>query len=579
MKIMAMSETALKAFEAESQLFGGITDPTVLLLEPLATGSSEVVGFIAPLTRADLGNAGLIQSFTDWRNANQFAYPSRFEATYDSTHRWLENLLGGQRRVMFKLLSPALDFVGHIGLAINADAHRVELDSVQRGKNGLPGLMTLAVRWVEGYARKEFGLEELSLRVLASNSHACSFYQKLGYSTTSREEVSIGGTNSTDVFLTMVRNIEAGVEVQSPILTAGPSIGYREKIYTAHAVAEGWNHHHSDYLKQLQDSFAAYVGSAHALATSSCTGALHLALAALGVGPGDEVLVPAITWVATASAVAYTGATPIFVDVDMATWTMDPLLAAEKITVKTKAIVAVHLYGFLADVSGLRELADRHSMYLVEDAAPAIGAKLKGRPAGTYGHFGCYSFQGAKLLVSGEGGMLVSDSPELFARAVKLQEHGRKPGTFWIEELGFKYKMSNLTAALALGQLERADIQIEKKRKIARWYREQLAFHPDVTFQEELADSNGIHWMTSISLQGAFSDRVEELAAFLKAHGIDTRPVFPNISRFDFWGVASESFPSADIIASTSLNLPSGVGLSRNDVIFVCATIRAFLND
>lgn len=573
-----------EAFISEALFLGGLSFPSEPLFESLYGMSGEVIGFICPVTQSDLSNANLIATFCLWRNESRFAYPTRFEATPESTQRWMSGVLSGGHRVLFKLMSPSYELLGHIGLAWNATKERLELDSVQRGGSGARGLMSSAVKWVENYAQKEFNSPDLHLRVLGSNEHAVEFYLGLGYSVESTEPVLISETisgqttESKDEFLSMVRDLESSSPIKAEILTAGPSIGFRERLYAADAVQHGWNQNHSDYLRRLQDSFATFVGSNHALATSSCTGALHLAFASIGIGPGDEVIVPAVTWVATASAVAYTGATPVFVDVDPTTWTLDPLQVQSRIRSSTKAIVAVHLYGFLSDVSQLRKLADSHGIYLVEDAAPAIGATLEGRMAGTFGHFGCYSFQGAKLLVAGEGGMLVTDSPELYARAVKFQEHGRKPGTFWIEELGYKYKMSNLTASLALGQLERAKPQIFKKRKISDWYRTFLRGADDLHFQEEMANSSSIHWMTSIKLSGRHVGKREELTSHLKTLGIDTRPVFPNISKFTFWGSEPQAFPAADAVAVNGINLPSGVALTRNDVEFVAKSIRAYLD-
>ena len=570
-------------FTAEALFLGRLASFEGNLTDAILDSDGVLQGYISPITAADLTNNHLADLLTEWRNKSQFAYASRFEATSDSTRKWLASLLAGGNRILFKLFNPSMQLMGHIGLAWNETQSRLELDSVQRGEPGMPGFMALAVSWVEAYAEKEFNSSWLHLRVLKSNIRAVDFYARLGYREKSSDPVTISDSRnpsdrSADAFLTMVRHLEAGHVPKQEILTAGPSIGYRERTYTADAVKNGWNQNHSDYLRKLQDTFAAFVGSKHALATSSCTGALHLALAAVGIGPGDEVLVPAITWVATASAVAYTGATPIFADVDPKTWTLDPEAVRSKITSKTKAIVAVHLYGFLADVSELRALADERGLFLVEDAAPAIGATLNDRKAGTFGHIGCYSFQGAKLLVSGEGGMLVTDSPDLFARAVKFQEHGRRPGTFWIEELGYKYKMSNLTAALALGQLERALPQIEKKRLISEWYREALAGVPGIDFQHELDNSESIHWMTSIVLSGEKAGKREELTGQLKTLGIDTRPVFPNISKFTFWDRGGEDFPVADAIADSGINLPSGVGLTRADVEFVASAIRSFFD-
>jgi perosamine synthetase len=570
-------------FSAEAMFLGNLSVPDGNLSDAILNSSGELQGFISPITAADLNDVHLIRLLTEWRNQNQFAYASRFEATVDSTRKWLASLLSGGNRILFKLLDPSMRLMGHIGLAWNEPESRLELDSVQRGEPGMSGFMGMVVSWVEAYSQKEFNTSHLHLRVLQSNNHAVAFYERLNYLVKSSDATTITdsrnpGETFEDVFLTMIKNLEAGRDPKREILTAGPSIGYRERSYTADAVKNGWNRNHSDYLRKLQDSFAGFVGSKHALATSSCTGALHLALAALGLGPGDEVIVPAITWVATASAVAYTGATPIFADVDSKTWTLDPVAVRSKLSPKTKAIVAVHLYGFLADVSALRALADERGLFLVEDAAPAIGATLRSRKAGTFGHFGCYSFQGAKLLVSGEGGMLVTDSPELFAKAVRFQEHGRKPGTFWIEELGYKYKMSNLTAALALGQLERALPQIEKKRLISDWYREALSSLPGIDFQHELDNSESIHWMTSIVLSGEKAGTRQNLTDHLESLGVDTRPVFPNISKFTFWDRGGEEFPVSDAIADNGINLPSGVGLTRADVEYVAKSIRSFFN-
>jgi hypothetical protein len=250
---------------------------------------------------------------------------------------------------------------------------------------------------------------------------------------------------------------ENQVRTTNNILTAGPSISPLEMSYVSDAVENGWNLHHSDYLGRFENEFAEFIGSSYALATSSCTGALHLALLAMGIGNGDEVLVPDITWVATASAVMYVGAKPIFIDIDPDTWTIDLKNAEEKITDKTKAIIPVHLYGYGVNMRAVMELATKYSLRVIEDAAPAIGTRINGKMAGSFGDFGCFSFQGAKLLVTGEGGMLVTNSKDLYDRARKIQDHGRRPGTFWIEELGYKYKMNNITAALGLGQIQRVD--------------------------------------------------------------------------------------------------------------------------
>ena len=366
--------------------------------------------------------------------------------------------------------------------------------------------------------------------------------------------------------------------IPEEILTAGPSISSLEQSYVANAVAHGWNSNHSDYLNTFQNEFATLVGTKFALATSSCTGALHLALLALGIGPGDEVIVPDITWVATASAVMYVGAKPIFVDVDSNYWTLDISKAREAITPRTKAIIPVHLYGFGAPMPDLMQLANEFDLAVIEDAAPAIGTQIDSRFAGSFGQFGCYSFQGAKLLVTGEGGMLVTNSPELFEKARKLQDHGRTPGTFWIEEVGYKYKMNNITAALGLAQIQRSKNQIEKKRQINMWYRENLSDLSCIRFQEESLGTKSICWLTSFSLLSESRVSRNQLIEILKVNKIDSRPTFPAISQYPIWGYDPQVQSVAKVIGESGINLPSGVLISKAAVDKVCEVILQTLS-
>ena len=365
--------------------------------------------------------------------------------------------------------------------------------------------------------------------------------------------------------------------VPDEIFTAGPSISSLERSYVADATAKGWNTHHSDYLKAFQNEFAEMVGSKFALATSSCTGALHLSLLALGIGPGDEVIVPDITWVATASAVMYVGAKPIFVDVDPRYWTIDLSKIREAITEKTKAIIPVHLYGYGAPMYEIMQLAKDFNLAVIEDSAPAIGTRIGSKFAGSFGDFGCYSFQGAKLLVTGEGGMLVTDDEELFEKARKIQDHGRQPGTFWIDQLGYKYKMNNITAALGLAQIQRSANQISRKRKINSWYKKGLSEIDFIDFQEEMVGSESICWMTSFTLRSDSNISRDELINKLKLNGIDSRPVFPSISQYEIWGYAPQIPNVSKLIGDKGINLPSGVTLSEASVRKVIETVRGIL--
>ena len=389
------------------------------------------------------------------------------------------------------------------------------------------------------------------------------------------QELNNGNKNYDELNPSQIKTQPIRPKDVNLILTAGPAITSVERNFAANAAAFGWNAHHSDYLIEFEKHFARYVGAQYAVATSSCTGALHLSLLALGIGPGDEVVVPDITWVATASAVKYVGATPIFADVDLLSWTID-IESIKKVTTKrTRAIIPVHLYGYAANMPEIIEFASKKSLFVIEDAAPAIGTTIEGRGAGTFGEIGCFSFQGAKMLVTGEGGMVVTDSKLLYNRLRKLQEHGRIPGTFWIDEIGQKYKLSNLAASIGLAQLTSVERQIHKKRLNNLEYKRELSSNSRIVFQEEIPNSRSICWMTSIIIPGV---NRAKLFSHLKLSGIDTRPTFPRISTYPIWSKEyKHAFSNAEQIAEFGINLPSGVNITKEQIVFISRTILEFL--
>ena len=361
---------------------------------------------------------------------------------------------------------------------------------------------------------------------------------------------------------------------EKKILTAGPTISQREIDYVLDAVQNGWNENWSGYLTRFERGFADYVGTRFALATSSCTGALHLALMALGVGPGDEVIVPEVTWIATASAVKYTGATPVFVDIDAATWCMDPASVSRAITPRTKAIMPVHLYGHPTDMKAIGQLAADHGLRVLEDAAPALGAEIEGRKVGSFGHVAAFSFQGAKIMTCGEGGMLVTSDEAIYERARYLNDHGRDPHRpFVISSIGYKYKMSNLQAALGLAQLERIEEMIAKRRQIFQWYRQRLGGVSELALNVERFWARNIYWMTSIVLGDGVSMSRDDVMAGLKERGIDSRPFFPAISSFPMFESRERENPVAYRISRRGINLPSGHNLTEADVDRVCNSL------
>ncbi len=554
-------------------------------------------GMLLPVCRLQADDEQLISVFSKWREENFIAYPTRFPVTDAGTAKWLTTkLLDVQDRLLFLVKDRHGNSVGHLGFASCLNDERLmEVDNVVRGVKGTnPGIMTEAMTALMEWARTTLWPEGFYLRVLASNQAAIQFYGRLGFTETARmplRAVVNGGSTALiplpaedpapadDFFVRMdtVAERPAVPVGEKMILTAGPSISAREGSYAYDAARYGWNSQWNKYLKAFEQQFAEYVGVNHSMATSSCTGALHIALLALGIGRGDEVIVPDITWVATANAVLYVGATPIFADIDRDTWVLSPESVRAKITPRTKAIMPVHLYGHACDMNALMAIAREHNLYVVEDAAPSVGAEYHGKRTGSFGHFSCFSFQGAKLAVTGEGGMLLTDDPALYEKAYSIWDQGRKPGTFWIQSNGLKYKMSNVQAAIGLGQLERNDSMVAAKRRIFDWYEKGLAGVPHVQLNREPEGTRSIYWMSSILLSESSPISRDQLSAALKARNVDTRPVFPAISQYPIWPLKQEALPVAKFVGDHAMNLPSGVCLRGDEVAYVCAAIKSII--
>lgn len=549
-------------------------------------------GFLLPVCELHASDEPLIADLAAWREAHQDAFPTRFPVTLDGTASWLRTgLLDVPDRMLFIVVDAHGYRVGHVGLAgaLN-DARHVEIDNVVRGvANVCPGIMSHALQALLGWTEEHLAPASTSLRVFRDNAHAIAFYRRLGFvddellplrrresgTSVAYEPLQAADRAEPDAFfLRMAYQPHRSVDPSEMILTAGPSISAREASYALDAARNGWNRQWNGYLTRFEAAFAEYLGVRHAVCTSSCTGALHLALLALGIGPGDEVIVPDLTWVATANAVAYVGAKPVFVDVQPDSWCMAPSTLEAAITPRTRAVIPVHLYGHPAPMNEIAVIARTHGIAVVEDAAPAIGATIADRKVGTFGDVSAFSFQGAKLLVTGEGGMLVTDNPDLFERIMSIWDQGRDPNRqFWITRLGFKYKMSNIQAAIGLGQLERVDEMIEAKRRVFRWYAEALHGVANVTLNHEPPGTRSIYWMTSLLLDPAAGISRDALRAALRQRNIDTRPVFPAISQYPIWGRTMEASPTAAHISANGLNLPSGVRLRREQVEYISRTI------
>lgn len=363
---------------------------------------------------------------------------------------------------------------------------------------------------------------------------------------------------------------------KSPIPSAGPWITDKEISYVTDAVTNGWYSNWSSYLDRFEETFAQYVGVKHAIATSSCTGALHIALRALDIKEGDEVIVPEVTWVATATCVSYLNATPVFADVEADTWCIDPEAVRNAITRKTKAIIAVDMYGHPSSKSELQSIANEYGLALVEDAAPGLGSKYNGKMVGSFGTAGCFSFQGAKPLVCGEGGMLVTDDSDYYERCRYYWDHCREPGeVLYNTDIGFKYKLSNIQAALGLGQLERADEIIGKRRQIYFWYRDRLADLDGIQLNVERDGCYNNFYVPTIVFAEGSSNKAQELMSYLNEMEIGNRPFFRSLSKLPMFTPAKT--PVADWLSSHGVNLPCATKMTEAEVDYVCECIRAKL--
>ena len=354
---------------------------------------------------------------------------------------------------------------------------------------------------------------------------------------------------------------------------AEPDLGPLEEQYILDALRSGWVSSIGTYIKRFEDSFAAFCGVSHGVAVSNGTVAIHLALCAAGIGPGDEVIIPALTFVATAAAVRHAGAEPVFVDSEPEIGTMDPAAVERAIGPRTKAIIPVHLYGHPADMDPILEIASARNLILIEDAAEAHGAKYKGRAVGSMGHMSTFSFYGNKILTTGEGGMVVTNNANLAGRLRFLKDHAMDPNRrYWHPEVGYNYRMTNLQAAMGCAQLERFEELCAKRQRVVNLYREAFA-GSDVTINPAMPWAEPVPWLVCTLLpEGTAREWRDDLMAKLKAAGIDSRPYFhllcdmPPYHDFRRVGKEEEALPGAEDLSARGMNLPSLGSLVRADI-------------
>jgi perosamine synthetase len=388
-------------------------------------------------------------------------------------------------------------------------------------------------------------------------------------------------TSASSSAMALAAAAGAATDKKPRILYTKPSITELEVRYATDAAREGWGERCYEYIGRFENAFKAHLGASYAIATSSCTGALHLGLAALGIGEGDEVILADTNWIASAAPIVHLGATPVFVDILPDSWCLDPARVEAAITPRTKAILAVHLYGNLCDLSALLAIGRRHGIPVVEDAAEAIGSVYHGRRAGSLGAFGSFSFHGTKTLTTGEGGMFVTSDAALYERVLTLSNHGRarsQTKQFWPDTVGFKYKMSNLQAAMGCAQMERIDELVGRKRAILQRYRELIQGLPGVAINPEPAGTVNGAWMPTLVFAPGLGVTRERLQAAFAADNIDARVFFYPLSSLPSFG-GGPGAPRAADIAGRAINLPSFHDITDTEQQRVIALVRSVVQE
>jgi len=357
-----------------------------------------------------------------------------------------------------------------------------------------------------------------------------------------------------------------------------PKLGGRELEYVMDCIKSGWISSQGKYVSEFEGKFSRYCGAEYGIATSSGTTALHLALAALGIKNGDEVIIPTFTMIATANAVTFTGAKPVLVDSEPSYWNIDTSKIEEKITKKTKAIMVVHTYGHSVDMDPVIDIAEDHGLYVIEDAAEAHGAEYKGKRIGALGDVGCFSFYANKIITTGEGGMVVTNNEEVAEMAKTLRAHAfSKDKHFWHRYVGFNYRMSNLQAAVGVAQLEKIDEYVTIRRQNAMLYNSLLENVKGITLPPEAKWAKNVYWMYSVLVEDEFGINRDELMKRLEEDGIETRTFFYPIHVQPVYAkwYSKQGFPVADVLSKRGINLPSGNNLTEAEIRYTAASARS----
>lgn len=361
------------------------------------------------------------------------------------------------------------------------------------------------------------------------------------------------------------------------ISIANPILNGNERKYVDECIDTGWISANGRFIREFEEKFADYCGVRYALACCNGTMTLHLALLALGIGPGDEVIMPTLTYIATANAVTYCGAKPVFVDSDPGTWNIDVNAIEEKITARTKAIIPVHIYGLACDMDAINAVAKKHGLAVVEDAAEAHGATWRGRRVGSMGDIGSFSFFGNKIITCGEGGMLTTDDAGLYEKMKLLRSQGVDPRKrYWHTTVAYNYRMTNMQAAVGLGQLENIEWHLGQRRRVAQLYEKYLPMLGDLVEVQKVPEgATHVYWMNSVVLSEKVGTDRDLVMERMEARNIEMRPLFYPMHIMPPYLDPGVRAPVAESLSRRGINLPSHGLLTEEQVKYIVESLAA----
>ena len=442
------------------------------------------------------------------------------------------------------------------------------------------------------YVFKNFDIIRIGSWIYEYNKSSLKIFKKVGFNIEGFEkyyQISNGGPlHRYTLAIYNDNNYEYSSHKNNNIPSAGPSITDADVQMVNEAVRIGWHENRNTHYDQFIGRFKDYIGMKYCLPTSHCTSAIHLAMLALGIKENDEVIVPDVTWVASVAPICYVGAKPVFVDIDKKDWCISPKSFEAAITDKTKAVVVVDLYGNMPQMDEILLIAKNNNIKIIEDAAEGLGAEYNGKKAGTFGHISVFSFNATKIMISGQGGMLVTNEKKYYDKCKLFSHHGINTEIegkyFWSYEIGYNYNWTNIQAALALSQFQRINELVTKRRQIFNWYQERLTDIDGIRLNHEKENTKSTYWVVTAILDKKYQLEKEQIMEKLKNHNIDSRPFFYPISsmppyiKYSQGKVMDKINPISYGISPYGISFPSAATITESDVEYICNCFKNIIH-